>query len=126
MGPPLNALADKVANLKRFFPSSNRKRGLIDLGGGVFRALFGTSTVRDINTLHRTLGKLHKKQEEVVHSVAQQVACFIHLSRDVQFNYMAVSNLSTTLKDFATRTDESFQEVSSKFELAPNNDLQRK
>jgi tetrahydromethanopterin S-methyltransferase subunit B len=31
----LNTLIDKVKNLKRFLPRSNRKRGLLDLGGGV-------------------------------------------------------------------------------------------
>jgi hypothetical protein len=61
---------------------------------------------------------LHKKQEEVAHSVEQQVTYFTHLTKNVQFNYMTVSNLSNMLKDFATRTEETFQEVSSIFEWA--------
>jgi hypothetical protein len=64
------------------------------------------------------LNELHKRQEDVAHSVDQQVTYFTHLNKDVQFNYMAVSNLSTTLRDFATRTEETFQEVSCKFEWA--------
>jgi uncharacterized protein YoxC len=117
MGVCFNAL-DKVTTLKRFLPPSNRKRGLLDLGGGVLKVLFGTATVQDINSLHHTLDELHKKQEEVPNSVEQQVTYFTHLTKDVQFNYMAVSNLSNTLKDFATRTEETFQEVSSKSEWA--------
>jgi hypothetical protein len=67
---------DKVTTLKRFLPPSNRKRGLTDLGDGVLRVLFGTATVRDISSLHRTLDELHKKQEELAHSVEQQVTYF--------------------------------------------------
>jgi tetrahydromethanopterin S-methyltransferase subunit B len=74
----LNTLVDKVTNLKRFLSPSTRKRGLLDLGGGVLKVLFDTATVQDINSLHHTIDELHKKQEEVAHSVEQQVTYSTH------------------------------------------------
>jgi hypothetical protein len=114
----ISYLVNKLTTLKQFLPPPNRKRGLIDLGGSVLKAQFGTATVRDMNTLHHTLNQLHKWQEEVAHSVEQQVTYFTRLNKDVQFNYMAISNLSTTLRNLISRTEETFQEVSSKFEWA--------
>jgi hypothetical protein len=112
----LSSFEDKLANLKRYSPRANRRRGLINAGGSILKALFGTATVLDLDMLHSTVDELHRKQYTIVHSMNQQVTYFKQLDGTVRFNYQAIANLSTTLKDIALRMQDKFQEVASKLE----------
>jgi len=47
----------------------------------------------------------------------QQVNYFKQLDGTVKFNYQAIANLSTTLKEIALKTQERFQDFSSKLEF---------
>jgi hypothetical protein len=112
----LNSFED--TNLKRYLPKANRKRGWIDARGSILRVIFRTATMLDLDELHSTVDNLHKKQDSIVHAVNQQVSYFRQLDGAVKFNYQAIANLSATLIDIALRTQQKFQETSSKMELA--------
>jgi hypothetical protein len=90
---------------------------LFEVGGFILKSLFGTATVLDLDPLHMTIEKLHKKQNVVNHSLDRQVTYFKRLDDPVKFDHQAILNLSSTIRDFAKRTQETFQEVANKFEL---------
>jgi mannitol-specific phosphotransferase system IIBC component len=69
----------KLANLKRYLSRADRRRGLINAGGLILKALFGTATVLDLDVLHSAVDELHRKQDIIVHSMNQQVTYFKQL-----------------------------------------------
>jgi hypothetical protein len=112
----LHSIAEKLASVRRFLPRNSRKRGLFNIGGSILKSLFGTVTVLDLDGLHVTIDELHKKQDVVTHSLDRQVTYFKQLDDTVKFDHQAIINLSSTIRDFAQKTQETFQEVASKFE----------
>ena len=76
----------------------------------------GLATNWDLEGLRTTVDALHRKQGEIVHSMNQQVTYLKQLDRTVTFNHQAIANLSTTLKDIAMRSQETFQEIATKLE----------
>jgi hypothetical protein len=63
-----------------------------------------------------TIDELHKKQDVVTHSLDRQVTYFKQLDDTVKFDHQAIVNISSTIRDSAKQTQETFQEVTSKFE----------
>ena len=68
----LSSFEDKLAKLKRYLLKTNR-RGFVNAGGSILKAIFGVATVWDLNELHTTVDELHRKQDEIVHSLNQKV-----------------------------------------------------
>jgi hypothetical protein len=48
-------LEEKLGELKKNLTRLDSRRGLINLGGSFFKALFGTATVMDLEKLHDTV-----------------------------------------------------------------------
>jgi hypothetical protein len=112
----LSSFEEKLATLKRYLPKADRRRGWINAGGSMLKTIFGVATVWDLGELHTTVDELHRKQDEIVHSMNRQVTYFKQLDGTVKFHNQAITNLSTTLKDLALRTQEKLQEVASRLE----------
>ena len=94
----LSSFEVKLANLKRYLPKADMRRGWINAGGSILKAIFGVATVWDLGELHTTVDVLHRKQDEIVHSMNRQVTYFKQLDGTVRFHNQAITNLSTTLK----------------------------
>jgi len=112
----LSSFEDKLANLKQYLPKADRRRGLINAGGSILKAIFGLATNWDLEGLRTTVDALHSKQGEIAHSMNQQVTYLKQLDGTVRFNHQAIANLSATLKDIAMRSQEKFQEIATKLE----------
>jgi hypothetical protein len=80
------------------------------------KSVFGTATVLDLDALHAVIDELHKKQDVVIHSLDSQLTYFKQLDDTLKFDHQPIVNLSSTIRDFAQKTQESFQELASKFE----------
>jgi hypothetical protein len=59
----LNTLESKLRVLKEFLPRVDRRRGLINVGGQILKALFGTANITDLDGLHTTVDVLHKEEK---------------------------------------------------------------
>jgi tetrahydromethanopterin S-methyltransferase subunit B len=88
----------------------------LNASGVVLKTLFGTATVMDLSELHNAVDKLSRNQDSVAHSLSQQVTYFKQLDDAVTFNQQAVAQLSTTLKGYALKIQDTFQEVATKLE----------
>jgi hypothetical protein len=99
----LNSLENKLGDLKQFLPKVEQRRGLINAGGSVLKALFGTATVMDLDGLHTTTDVIESKEDAIVHSLNQQVTYLKQLDGTVKFNYEAIAKLSTTLNGIALK-----------------------
>jgi hypothetical protein len=112
----LSSFEGKLAHLRRYLPKSDRRRGWINAGGSVLKTIFGVATIWDLGELHTTVDELHRKQDDIVHSLNHQVTYIKQLDGTVRFHNQAITNLSTTLKDLALQTQEKLQEVVSRLE----------
>jgi hypothetical protein len=112
----LLSLEDRLSRIQRYSPKSWRKRGLLDIGGSVLKSLFGTAMVLDLNELHSAVNELDRKQDNLTHSLEWQLLYFKHLDDPVTFNHQATANLSSSVKELATKTRDPFPEISSKLE----------
>jgi len=65
----LSSFEDKLASLRRYLPKADRRRGLINAGGSILKAIYGTATNWDLEGLRTTVDALHRKQDEIVHSM---------------------------------------------------------
>jgi hypothetical protein len=61
---------------------------------------------------------LNRKQNVLIHAVNQQVTYFKQLDGTVRLNNQAIANWSSVFKDFALKTQQKFQKVVYKLELA--------
>jgi len=109
----LSSLESKLAGLKEFLPKVDERRGLIDAGGSILKALFGVATVVDLSDLHTTIDVMQRKEDSIVHSLNRQVSYLKQLDGSVRFIYQAVANLSATLKGIVSKVQEEFQEFAS-------------
>jgi chromosome condensin MukBEF ATPase and DNA-binding subunit MukB len=111
-----NTLREKVTGIKRFLPRAMSKRGLFNIGGTILKHLFGTVTVLELNALHATVEELHQRQDAVTHSLDGHLTYFKQLDESVRFDQQAIHNLSSNIRDFARKTQETFQKVATKLE----------
>ena len=95
-----------MANLKRYLPKADRKRGLLNTGGSFLKVLFGTATVRDLADFHSTVDSLSQKQGDVVHALNHQLTYIKQMDATVKTDHEAVANWSYVLKDFALKSQE--------------------
>jgi hypothetical protein len=118
MESALVTLENKLVSIRRFAPRTRRKHSLLNAGGLLLKSLFGTATSIDVDKPHATVNELHHKQGDITHSIDKQVTYFRHLDDTVTFDHQGILNLSSVIQNFARSTRNTFQEVSSKFDLA--------
>jgi hypothetical protein len=110
----LNLLETKFVNLREYLPKAEIRRGLINFGGTMLKALFGTATVMDLNQLHSTVDDLHKINDLIIHSLNSQVTYLKELDGTAKFNAEAITGLSDALKSIVNKAQEGFQDVAAK------------
>jgi succinate dehydrogenase hydrophobic anchor subunit len=81
------------------------------MGGYVLKAVFGAATIHDTNALHEALNELQLSQQDIVHSMSQQVTYIKKLDTVTSVNSHAIANLSGILKDVLIRSDDRFKQI---------------
>lgn len=75
------------------------------------KAVFGTATVYDVNSLHEALNELQLSQKDIVHSMSQQVTCMKKLDNVTSVNLHAITNLSGILKDVLIKSEVKYKQI---------------
>ena len=105
-----------MTNLKRYLPRADRKRGLLNVGGSFLKVLFGTATVTDLADLHSTVDARSQKQGEVVHALNHQLTYIKQMDATVRTVHETIANWSMIFRDFALKSQETFQKAVSRLE----------
>jgi hypothetical protein len=63
----LNVLEDKLQEFHQVLPRSDRRRGLLNLGGTILKTVFGTATVSDVYMLQDVLTDLRSQNSDMSH-----------------------------------------------------------
>lgn len=69
----LALLESKLHSFYQILSKTDRRRGLLNLGGSVMKTVFVAFTVHDVNSLHEALDELQLSQKDIVHSMSEQV-----------------------------------------------------
>jgi hypothetical protein len=85
--------------------------GLLNLGGAMLKAPFGTAVVSDVNQLHDLFDKLKSNQQNVVYSIDNQITYIKELDPDTSENAEIIANLSSVIKDNIIRSHDRFQQI---------------
>ena len=93
----LNSLEAKLQHFYQFLLRYDKKRGIMNVGGIVFKSLFGVSVRADTYCLQNTLEKLQASEDYVAHSLENQVTYIRNLDQATRVNSQMLFNLSTTV-----------------------------
>jgi hypothetical protein len=70
----------------------------------------------DLSELHDAVDRLSRSHNGATYSLSQQVIYFRHFDDAVGANQQAVAQLSTSLKTYAVKIQDTFQEIATKLE----------
>ena len=107
----LKALETKLQTFKQILPKSDPRRGLINFGGAMLKALLGTTVDSDITSLHNNFDELQLRQQDIVHSVANQLTYIKKLDTITSVNADAIANLSGIIRDDMIKSHDKFREI---------------
>jgi len=82
-----------------FLPWLDKRRSLLDIGGTVLTALFGTGTISELHQLHGVLLELKYRNSDLIHPWSNQVTFVKKLDTITAINIKAIANLTTIIKD---------------------------
>jgi len=83
----------KLHTFKQILPKLDPRRGLINFGGAMWRALLGTPLVSDMTSLHNSSDELQSRQQDIVHSVVNQLIFTKKLDTVISVNADAIAKL---------------------------------
>ena len=75
----------------------------------MLKALFGTAVDSDITSLHNTFDELQLRQQDIVHSVANQLTYIKKLDTITSVNADAIANLSGIIRDDMIKSHDKFR-----------------
>jgi len=101
----LNTLEQKLYDVYQILPKLDSRRGLIDFGGTILRTLFGTATLTDLHSLHKTLDELKSRESDIAHSLSRQISYIKNLDSIVKINAAGIANLSNIVKDIVIQSN---------------------
>ena len=105
----LNTLEQKLYDVYQILPKLDSRRGLIDFGGTILRTLFGTATLTDLHSLHKTLDELKSRESDIAHSLSRQISYIKNLDSIVKINAAGIANLSNIVKDIVIQSNEHYK-----------------
>ena len=105
----MNILESKLSDFHRVLPRLDRRRGLVNFGGTILKALFGTATSSDNNLLHDALKELQLQNSDITHSLSNQLTYVKKLDTAVKIVTDAIANLSNIIKDNMIQSHDEFQ-----------------
>jgi len=89
----LTTLESKLHSFKQILPKLDPRRGLLSLVGTMLKALFGTAVVSDVTQLHNLFDELQSNQQNIVHSIDNQITYIKKLDSDTSENAELIANL---------------------------------
>jgi hypothetical protein len=107
----LTALETKLHTFKQILPKLDPRRGLINFGGAMLKALFGTPADSDITSLHNNFDELQFRQKYIINSVANQLTYIKKLDTITNVNANAIANLSDIIRDDMIKSHDKFREI---------------
>ena len=107
----LKTMETKLQTFKQILPKLDPRRGLINFGGAMLKALFGTAVDSDITSLHNNFDELQLRQQDIVHSVANQLTYIKKLDTITSVNADAIANLSGIIRDDMIKSHDKFREI---------------
>ena len=107
----MDLLEIQIDSITNMLPRMDRRIGLVDVAGSVFKTLFGVATVVDLNKLHYSVNKLHDTQSDLVHSVNEQLTYLRSLDSAVKFNSKSVKSLSENIKSTMLKSQQWMNKV---------------
>jgi len=107
----LDTLESRIRNFHQLVPRPYNRRGMMNIGGTIFKTLFGTATTADILRLHQTIEQLETKDADIVHSLENQMTYIKSLDLSSRIEAQTIFNLSTVVKDFMIETNDRFYEI---------------
>jgi len=107
----LKTLETKLQTFKQVLPKLEPRRCLINFGGAMLKALFGTAVDADIISLHNNFAELQSRQQDIVHSVANQLTYMKKLDTVTSVNADAIANLSGIIRDDMIKSHDIFREI---------------
>ena len=81
----------------------------------MLKALFGTAVVSDVTQIHDLFNKLQSNQQNIVHSIDNQITYIKKLDSDTSENAELIANFSSVIKDNIIRPHDRFQQVTKGF-----------
>ena len=106
-----NILESKLYDFCQVLPRLDRRRALVNFGGHILKALFGTATTCDIHLLYYVLNELQFQNSDISHSLASQFTYGKKLNTAVKTDTEAIASLSNIIKDNMIQSHERFQPV---------------
>jgi hypothetical protein len=107
----LTSLESKLHSFKQILPKLDPRRGLLNTGGTVLKALFGTAVVSDVTQLHDLFNELHFNQQNVIYSIDNQITYTRKLDADTSKNAELIANLSSVIRDNTIKSHGRFQQI---------------
>ena len=107
----LTTLETKLHSLKQILPKLDPRRGLINFGGAMLKALFGNAVDSDITSLHNNFDELQSRQKDIVHSVANQFIYINKLDTIISVNADAIADLSGIIRNDMIKSHDKFLEI---------------
>ena len=81
----------------------------------MLKALFGTAVVSDVIQLHGLFDELQSNQQNIVHSIDNQITYIKKLDSDTSENAELIGNLSSVIKDNIIRSHDRFEQITKDF-----------
>jgi hypothetical protein len=82
----------KLYDFQQIFPRLDARRSLLNFGGTILKSFFGTATIDDIISLHRTLDDLQEEQADVSNLLSNQLTYIKKLGTLTETSADAIAN----------------------------------
>jgi DNA gyrase/topoisomerase IV subunit A len=94
----LQKLKEEINDFKEMLPRPDKRRAVLSAVGSMLKWGFGTTTLVDVEKLHRSVDKMHRTEGNIIHSVNHQMTYVKSLDSAIKFNTEAVGTLSERVK----------------------------
>jgi len=88
----LQTMDSKLHDFNKFLPWLDRRRGLLNFGGTIFKILFGTATISDMHELHNVFDDLQTRNSDIIRSMNNQLSYVKKLDNTAAVNADAIAN----------------------------------
>jgi hypothetical protein len=94
-------------------PTLDPRRGLINIAAVALKSLFGTAIESDVRLLNDVVNELRLKNDDIVHSLANQLTYVKDLRTSNKINADAIANLTAIIRDQVIRSHDEFQKIAT-------------
>jgi hypothetical protein len=101
----------KLRAFNPILPPLYHRRGLINFGGQALKLIFGTATISDAHELHKGFENLRERNDDIAHSLANQLTYVMELRTVTAVNTDSIGNLSNILRDSLVQSHDQDQQI---------------